>query len=146
MVEIRPLTAGDREAWTPLWRDYLAYYDTELPEQIYATSFAKMTDPGVTDYHGFLAWDGDNAVGLVHYIYHTHGWKLSPVCYLQDLYAVPQSRGTGLGRKLIEAVYEAADRDGAASVYWLTQDFNETARRLYDRIGRLSPFIKYDRR
>ena len=30
-------------------------------------------------------------------------------------------------------------------VYWLTQDFNHTARQLYDRIGTKSPFIKYTR-
>jgi len=46
---------------------------------------------------------------------------------------------------LIEAVYQAADANGTPSVYWLTQDFNTTARQLYDRIGVLSPFIRYNR-
>ena len=45
----------------------------------------------------------------------------------------------------LEAVYEAADAAGAPSVYWLTQHFNEAGRRLYDKVGTLSPFIKYDR-
>ena len=31
------------------------------------------------------------------------------------------------------------------NVYWLTQEFNATARRLYDRVGRATPFIKYRR-
>jgi hypothetical protein len=30
-------------------------------------------------------------------------------------------------------------------VYWLTQHFNEAGRRLYDRVGELTPFIRYDR-
>jgi len=30
-------------------------------------------------------------------------------------------------------------------VYWLTQDFNHTARNLYDRVAQLTPFIKYQR-
>ena len=68
-----------------------------------------------------------------------------PRCYLQDLYADPDVRGLGIGRALIEAVYAAADAAGAPSVYWLTQDFNHTARKLYDRIGTKSPFIKYTR-
>ena len=50
-----------------------------------------------------------------------------------------------MGRKLIEAVYAAADAEGAPGVYWLTQDFNKTARQLYDRIGTVTPFIKYAR-
>jgi GNAT superfamily N-acetyltransferase len=67
------------------------------------------------------------------------------VCYLQDLYVDPQARGTGAGRALIEAVYAAADANGTPSVYWLTQDHNTTARQLYDRIAKVTPFIKYQR-
>ena len=63
----------------------------------------------------------------------------------RDLYADPSVRGTGIGRKLIEAVYAAADADGCPSVYWMTQDFNAEARKLYDRIATLTPFIKYNR-
>ncbi|MCZ7597268.1 MAG: GNAT family N-acetyltransferase, partial [Gammaproteobacteria bacterium] len=39
----------------------------------------------------------------------------------------------------------AADANGSPAVYWLTQEFNHTARNLYDRIGRVTPFIKYVR-
>jgi GNAT superfamily N-acetyltransferase len=81
----------------------------------------------------------------VHYIYHPHNWKREDVCYLQDLYAVPEYRGQGVGRALIEAVYKTADANGTPAVYWLTQDFNQTARQLYDRVATLTPFIKYTR-
>jgi hypothetical protein len=46
---------------------------------------------------------------------------------------------------LIEAVYAAADANGTPSVYWLTQEENAEARRLYDRIAQASGFIKYGR-
>ena len=68
-----------------------------------------------------------------------------PRCYLVDLFANPQMRGKGIGRALIEAVYEKADEFGASQVYWLTQDFNEAGRRLYDKVAKLTPFIKYQR-
>ncbi|NNF92000.1 MAG: GNAT family N-acetyltransferase, partial [Boseongicola sp.] len=84
-------------------------------------------------------------VGLAHYLFHRHGWSVADVCYLQDLYADPEVRGQGIGRALIEDVYAKADAAGAPSVYWLTQDFNTQARRLYDRIGEVTPFIKYKR-
>jgi len=42
-------------------------------------------------------------------------------------------------------VYDAADENGTPTVYWLTQDFNATARQLYDRIANVTPFIKYNR-
>jgi GNAT superfamily N-acetyltransferase len=84
-------------------------------------------------------------MGLTHYLFHRHCWKTENVCYLQDLYVAPEARGTGLGRKLIEAVYAAADANGTPAVYWLTQDFNAVGRRLYDRIGKQTPFIRYNR-
>ena len=57
----------------------------------------------------------------------------------------PEARGTGLGRKLIEVLCAAADANGTPSVYRLTQDFNAADRRLYDRVGKLTPFIRYNR-
>ena len=66
-------------------------------------------------------------------IWHGHNWRVENVCYLQDLYVDPDVRGSGVGRALIEAVYAEADRRGTPAVYWLTQDFNQPARRLYDR-------------
>lgn len=145
MTNVSPLTPRDEPVWRDLWRGYLAFYETVLPENVYATSFARLTDPSVTDYHGLLAWDGGRAIGLAHYIFHRHGWQIEDVCYLQDLYVAPEARGTGAGRRLIEAVYAAADAAGRPNVYWTTQRENATARRLYDRLGSLTPFIKYRR-
>jgi GNAT superfamily N-acetyltransferase len=145
MTRIRPIEPADEPVWRRHWRDYLAFYETELPEAVYAASFARLTDPEVRDYCGLLAISDGAPVGLAHYIFHRHGWHLADVCYLQDLYVAPETRGTGVGRALIEAVYAEADAAGAASVYWLTQEFNVAARRLYDRIGQATPFVKYVR-
>jgi GNAT superfamily N-acetyltransferase len=145
MIAVRPLERGDEAGWRRLWREYLAFYETELPEAVYRASFARMTDASVGDYHGLIALGDGVPVGLAHYIFHRHGWQLEEICYLQDLYVAPEARGTGAGRRLIEAVYAAADAAGRPNVYWLTQEFNATARRLYDRIGTATPFIKYRR-
>ncbi|GMG83363.1 GNAT family N-acetyltransferase [Paralimibaculum aggregatum] len=144
-MQIRRLTAADEAEWRRLWHGYLAFYETELPEEVYATSFARLLCEAEGDYQGFVAEQDGRLVGLVHYIYHRHGWRIEKVVYLQDLYVDPEIRGTGAGRALIEAVYAAADAAGCPSVYWLTQDFNHTARKLYDRVATLTPFIKYSR-
>lgn len=146
MIAIGPLRLEDAQEWRELWRGYLAFYHTELPDSVYDMSFARMTDPAVTDYHGLIARDDEAPAGIAHYIFHRHGWRIEDVCYLQDLYVAPQYRGTGAGRALIEAVYAAADRAGCGDVYWLTETTNATARALYDRIGTATPFIKYRRR
>ncbi|SDG01228.1 GNAT family N-acetyltransferase [Alloyangia pacifica] len=144
-VIIRPLEAGDEAAWRELWTGYLTFYETSVPEAVYASTFARLLGDDPQDFHGLLALVDGVPVGLVHYVFHRHCWRIENVCYLQDLYAAPEARGTGVGRALIEAVYAAADAEGAPNVYWMTQDFNTTARQLYDRIGTQTPFIKYQR-
>lgn len=144
-VHVRPLARSDKDVWRHLWRGYLAFYETELGDDIYETQFERLLGDDPHDFHGLIAELDGRPAGLAHYLFHRHGWKTEDVCYLQDLYAAPEARGHGIGRALIEAVYDAADAMGAPSVYWTTQEFNETARRLYDRIATLTPFIKYQR-
>lgn len=144
-VTIRPLAATDEAAWRALWTGYLDFYKSSVPKAVYASTFARLLGDDAQDFHGLVAEQDGVVVGLVHYLFHRHCWRVENVCYLQDLYADPAVRGTGVGRKLIEAVYDAADQAGAPAVYWLTQEDNSAGRRLYDRVGQLTNFIKYQR-
>ncbi|MEX0344525.1 MAG: N-acetyltransferase family protein [Rhizobiaceae bacterium] len=147
-LTIRPLQADDETEWRRLWTAYLNFYQSSVPKEVYRSSFDRMLAGNAgaeNEFRGLIADIGGRPVGLVHYLFHRHGWKIENVCYLQDLYADPGVRGTGVGRALIEAVYEAADEAGCPSVYWLTQEFNYTARQLYDRIATKTPFIQYKR-
>lgn len=144
-VKIRPLRREDEPEWRALWRGYLDFYEATVPEEIYEKTFARLLDPERPQQCAFVAEQEKHLIGLVHFIYHAHNWRVEDVCYLQDLYVDSAVRGTGAGRALIEAVYDAADANGTPTVYWLTQDFNQVARSLYDRVARVTPFIKYQR-
>jgi GNAT superfamily N-acetyltransferase len=144
-ILIRPLEARDHADWRRLWTAYLAFYQTALPEAVYSSTFTRLLGDDPQDYSGLIAEVDGKPLGLAHYLFHRHGWRVENVCYLQDLYVDEGARGTGLGRALIEAVYARADAAGAPGVYWLTQEFNTQARQLYDRIGTVTPFIKYNR-
>lgn len=144
-LTVRPLTVADEPEWRVLWTGYLDYYETSVPEEVYVSSFARMLSGDDNEFNGMVAELDGKLVGLVHFLFHRHGWKTENVCYLQDLYTDPSVRGKSIGRALIEATYKAAEEAGSPAVYWLTQDFNEDGRRLYDRVGQLTPFIKYQR-
>jgi GNAT superfamily N-acetyltransferase len=145
-VVIRPLHKDDEGEWRRLWTAYLAFYETVLPEEIYATTFARLTGEGAEgEYRGLLATLDDKPVGLAHYLFHRSCWTVGNVCYLQDLFADPGVRGSGIGRALIEGVYAKAREAGSPEVYWMTQEFNATARQLYDRIADKTPFIIYQK-
>ena len=142
---VRPLQPSDRTEWGVLWTEYLAFYEATRPAEIYDLYFSRLLGDDPWDFNGLVAELNGQCVGLAHYLFHRHGWNEENVCYLQDLYADPLVRGKGIGRALIEGVYAAADKAGAPGVYWLTQHFNLEARKLYDRVGTLTPFIKYAR-
>lgn len=144
-LTIRPLEQRDEDDWRRLWTDYLTFYESSVSEEVYTATFARLIDPENKVQRAALALLDGTPVGLVHYITHPHNWKLEDVVYLQDLYADPKVRGTGIGRSLIEHVFGFADQNGTPAVYWLTQDFNTTARQLYDRVATLTPFVKYSR-
>lgn len=142
---VRELRETDKADWHALWTAYLEYYETTVNPEVYESTFARLLGDDPRDFDCLVAEQDGRLIGLTHYLFHRHAWKIEDTCYLQDLYAMPETRGTGVGRALIEAVYAAADAEKCPSVYWLTQDFNATARKLYDRIGTLSPFIRYQR-
>lgn len=144
-VTVRPLVAADQEQWLALWHGYLTFYETAVPDDVTDLTWSRILDPEAP-IHGLCADTGaGKLLGIVHYLFHPVTWAAGPRCYLEDLFTAPEARGRGAGRALIEAVYAAADARGADQVYWLTQEFNITARRLYDQVAHVTPFIKYRR-
>ncbi|BCH30437.1 GCN5 family N-acetyltransferase [Mesorhizobium sp. L-8-10] len=143
-IIVRPLEQADHEAWRRLWTDYLTFYETRLPEEVYASTWKRLFTPGEFEPKGFLALADAKPVGLVHYLFHRSCWSLVNNCYLQDLFADPAIRGKGVGAALIQAVKDEAAKAGVTNVYWMTHETNTTARRLYDHVARRTGFIEYD--
>lgn len=143
-IIVRPLEKTDHANWRRLWSAYLDFYETKLPEDVYATTWERLFSGGEFEPRGFVALIDGKAVGLTHYLYHRSGWSLVNNCYLQDLFADPAVRGKGVGAALIEAVRREAATIGVTNVYWMTHETNATARKLYDRVARRTGFIEYD--
>lgn len=143
-VVVRRVAAGDHDAWVPLWRAYLAFYRAELPDQVYDHTWSALLD-AAGPVHGLVAEVGGRVVGLAHVVLHASTWDTSPSCYLEDLYVDRTHRGGDVARALIEGVYRLADREGAATVYWLTQEYNGAARSLYDTVATKTSFVHYQR-
>ena len=140
-LQITPLHDDDCAAWERLARGYKAFYETDTRDDEYDTAWRRLrAQDGV---HGLAARRDGRLVGIAHYLFHTGVWT-PRVCYLQDLFVEEAQRGRGTARALIDAVADAARRHGAERYYWLTQDHNTTARRLYDRVARFNGFIRYD--
>ena len=143
---VRPVKPNDLYEWQPLWEGYNAFYGrsdaTALPEQITAETWSRFFNPDEPVFGLVAAVDG-KLVGLAHYLYHRSTTRLEPTCYLQDLFTAETERGRGVGRLLIEAVYESARAAGVKRVYWQTHESNVIGRLLYEKLARHAGFIVY---
>ena len=141
-VVIRPVGADERAAWEPLWNGYLAFYKATLAPGASDVAWQRFHDPAEPM---FLlgAYVEGRLTGIVHYLFHRSTWTPGNYCYLQDLFVAEAGRGHGVGRALIEAVYEKARAAGASRVHWLTQTGNAQARILYDQVADVSGFMQY---
>ncbi|WP_024514016.1 GNAT family N-acetyltransferase [Bradyrhizobium sp. Tv2a-2] len=143
---IRPVRRDDFDKWLPLWDGYNAFYGragaTALKREITDMTWSRFFD-AYEPVRALVADDGGALLGLVHYLFHRSTTAIAPICYLQDLFTAQAARGKGVGRALIEGVYEQAKLAGSSRVYWQTHETNITAQQLYDRIAERSGFIVY---
>ena len=141
-IVVRPVGKDERAAWEPLWDGYIAFYKATLEPGASDAVWQRFHD---SDEPMFLlgAYVEGRLTGIVQYLYHRSSWTPGNYCYLQDLFVADSARGLGLGRALIEAVYEKAKADGCSRVYWLTQTSNAQARILYDQVADNSGFMQY---
>ncbi len=145
-LSIRPVARKDYEQWLLLWEGYNAFYGrsgaTALSPEITRTTWARFFD-SYEPVHALVAEHDERILGLAHYIFHRSTTALGPTCYLQDLFTSEAARGKGVGRALINGVYERAQLAGSPRVYWQTHETNSTARQFYDKVAENSGFVVY---
>jgi GNAT superfamily N-acetyltransferase len=144
-ITIRPLAAGDRAQWEALFRAYIRYYRTKVPDDVIDLTWKRV----LAQEDGFLGLvaeePGGRLVGIANMLFHRSTWSPTVYCYLEDLFVDIDTRRNGVGRALIEATYREADKRRATRTYWATMGDNATARRLYDRVAKESGFVQYRR-
>jgi GNAT superfamily N-acetyltransferase len=141
-VTIRRAEPQDEARWRALWAGYVDFYRGSVPEEATAKTWAAILDP-TSDIGALVAVQEGEVIGLCNYVFHASTWSTQPICYLQDLFVDPRSRGGGAAKKLILACEEEAKARGAFRLYWQTQEYNAPARSLYDTIVPRSSFIVY---
>ena len=145
-IGVREIEKRDHAQWQSLFAGYNAFYGrvgpTALPDAVVEATWQRFFDP-TEPVHALVAEQGGRLVGLAHYLFHRSTTQIQLTCYLQDLYTSEQSRGAGVGRELILAVYDHARASGSPRVYWQTHETNSTAMRLYDKVAERSGFTVY---
>ena len=143
---IRPIAIHDYDQWLPLWDGYNAFYgrsgETSLAAEITQMTWSRFFN-SYESVHALVAESDGKLLGLTHYLFHRSTTAIAPVCYLQDLFTTEHARGKGVGRALINGVYEQSKLAGVPRVYWQTHETNLTAIKLYDKVAEKSGFVVY---
>ncbi len=140
---IRSVTPADFDRWLPLWQGYNRFYGRDaLPPEITQMTWSRFFDPH-EPVHALVAEKDGQLLGLAHFLFHRSTIQIELSCYLQDLFTDRAARGQGIGRALIEAVYDRARIAGSPRVYWQTHETNLIAMKLYDNIAERSGFVVY---
>ena len=134
------LTADDRNDWQRLFQGYLDFYEMTWDEPAFDRAWSAFgRDEQV---HVLGAKIDGRLVGITQFLEHASTIG-ADVCYLQDLFTDPATRGQGVATALINAVVDVARANGCNRVYWVTRESNLTARRVYDNVAVNSGFIRY---
>jgi len=142
-LTVRLVAPTDLDQWEALWEGYNTFYERTVPPEITRMTWSRFFDAS-EPVHALVAEKDRRLVGLVHYLFHRSTSLIGPTCYLQDLFTTEAARGQGVGRALIESVYERAKAAGSPLVYWQTHETNATAMALYDKVAERSGFLVYE--
>ena len=123
---------ADAEAIGRLLHDFNTEYEesTPGPEKI-AARVRGLIESGDTVV--LLAGDGPDGLALMRF--RPSIWIEARECYLGELYVVPDKRGRGIGRALMDEVLRIARDEGAGHIELNTSHDDVAARALYEKLG-----------
>jgi ribosomal protein S18 acetylase RimI-like enzyme len=131
-LAVRRGEVGDCEAIGRLLHDFNSEYDDPTPGPAAMADRVRelLAEAEITVLVGGAAPDG-----LAVLRFRPALWTKGLECYLAELYVVPERRGQGLGRALMEAAIELARREGADYMDLGTGEDDVAARALYESLG-----------
>ncbi|MDQ2629551.1 MAG: GNAT family N-acetyltransferase [Actinomycetota bacterium] len=122
----------DAPAIARLLHDFNLEFTEPTPEiEVLTESVRRLLEPG--EITVLLAGDGPDGLSL--FRFRPALWSEGLETYLQELYVVPDLRGRGIGRRLLEETIELAREKGADGIDLNTGETDTAARGLYESMG-----------
>lgn len=119
----------------PLIRAYQEFYKVKAISDVKNAEF--FAQFGATNPAGcqFIFRESGKAVGFATVYFTFSSTIAAKVAVLNDLYTLPECRGMGIGRQLIEHCRSYAAEQGAVRLQWVTAPDNVQAQKLYDSLN-----------
>ncbi len=144
-IHVRQVQEADKPSWLEIFNTYLKFYDAYPNDMDTELLWHRLTS-SYPQIQGLVAESNGTVSGIAHFHYQLSTWSDTFYCYLEDIYVTEGERGNGVATALIAKVEELAIKQGCSELYWITKESNTTARKLYDKIAKLSDFVRYEKK
>ena len=131
-IQVRQATVADAPEIARLLRDFNLEFEEPTPEvEELAETVTRLVEAG--EITVLLAGEGPDGLSL--FRLRPPLWSKGLEAYLQELYVVPDLRGQGIGRALLQRTIELARERGADGIDLNTGETDTAARGLYESMG-----------
>lgn len=132
----------DQTAWRTLYNGYAQFYKVEMNDETAATVWSWIHD-AEHPVCGLLAKRDSQAIGLAHFRDMPSPLRGSVIGFLDDLFVVPDQRGSGVADALLEHIGDIGKTRGWPFYRWITQEENYRGRGFYDRVSTRTDWRTY---
>ncbi len=135
MLTIRPAAIAD----VPLILDFirrLAEYEREPKAAVATEDDLRRDGFGANPKFRCLIAEWDRRPAGFAFFFHNYStWRGRPGLYLEDLFVLPEMRGKGIGKALLEKLAQIALEENCYGLVWQVLEWNEPAIKFYESLG-----------
>jgi len=143
-VTVRPIAAGDRDAWARLFVDYGVFYETAFTAPIFDGVWEWLSDAAHST-NALVAVVSGEVVGFAIYRTVADTFTAANAWFLDDLYVDPAARGAGAATALIDGVTAIAHAAGGGTLRWITASDNLRAQSVYNKLATRKTWVTYEK-
>lgn len=129
-LQIRKAVPADFAEVFRMIRDFAVFI--RKPEYVDITPEQMVADED--HFKCLVAVNGEKLIGFATYFFAYYSWTGKAI-YLDDLYVEEPYRGTGIGSRLFEEVYELGKKEQCKKMKWQVSKWNEKAIEFYKKRG-----------
>ena len=142
-ITVGALTPDDRQEWETLYRGYAEFYQVSMTSEILDTVWSWIFEEDY-GFYALVAKNGNNRqIGLMHFREMPSPLRGKKVGFLDDLFVLPESRGTGVVDEMFKKLSKESSKNGWPFVRWITAEDNYRGRGVYDRTAEKTKWVTY---
>lgn len=137
MIAITVARPEDSEALAELAEEMDRFYGATRVEPI-ETRLKQINDALFDDIpiaYSLLAWEESRLVGFATYSFLWPAVGLTRSIFLKELYVARSARQKGIGKLLMERLFDLATQKNCSRVEWMTDSYNRDAQLFYAKLG-----------